>query len=205
MWLEEVRPEDFGGRTATDLLLPHDPAGALATARAIHHPWYRCQALASVAEALTLKSDALHILGESLAAAHEQHEPNRVVTVASWPLRCLLKIDRNGAVKEVEALLSLAATESHGLRRLHALDALLGAIAQDAPLRERVAEPFLATADICFGWRAECAIALMAQCIATVDFRLAKRMIASRKPNRFINRARHAIHTIEMDEGSINH
>ena len=188
MWLKEVLPEDVDGRTATNRLLPHDPAGALATARAIRHPWYRCQALTSVAEILTSESDALHILDESLAAAHEQREPNRVVTVASWPLQCLVKINQRSAAKEVEALLSLAATESHGLRRLHALDALLGAIAQDAPLRERVAKPFLATAEICFGWRAERTIGLISQYIATIDLRLAKRMIASRKPNRFINR-----------------
>ena len=205
MWLEEVRPEDVRGRTATDLRLPHDPVGALAIARLIRHPWYRCQALTSVAETLTSKGDALRILEESLAAAHEQHEPNRVVTVASWPLQCLVKIDKNGAEKEVEALLSLTATESHGLRRLHALNALLGAIAQDAPLRERVAKPFLATANMCFGWRAERTIAFMAQYIAMIDLHLAKRMIASRKPNRFINRARHTIRMIEMDKGFMNH
>jgi hypothetical protein len=99
--------------------------------------------------------------------------------------------------KEVKDLLRLASTEPHGLRRLHALDSLLGAVAEDPSLRGQVAEVYLNTARNCSGWRTERTIAFMAQHLVTLDPSLAKRLLAGRAPSRFV---RHAIQAIEAHE-----
>ena len=195
MWLDEVRPEDVRGRAATSRLLPHDPDGALAIARAIRHPWYRCQALTYVAEKAKSRNRSVELLHEAFAAPHEQSEPNRVVTVASWPLRHLVGIDQRAATREVETLLSLATSEPHPLRRLHALDAVLGAVSEEPQLLERVAETYLATAQLCFGWRADRTISFRAEAIAALDIGLAEQMLNSRKAYRFTNRARRVINS----------
>jgi hypothetical protein len=197
----DIQPEDVRGRSATDRLLPHSPADALKVARAIRHPWYRCQALSAVGNAIESRAEALRVLNESLSAAHEQAEPNRVVTVAAWPLRHLLRLDRVRTAKEVEELLGLASTEPHGLRRLHALDSLLGAVAEDPSLRGQVAEVYLNTAHNCSGWRTERTIAFMAQHLVALDPSLAKRLLAGRAPSRFV---RHAIQAIEAHESGSN-
>ena len=195
-WLDEIESEGVRGRAAVDRLLYTDPITALSTARAIRHPWYRCQALAEVASTRGLQTDFMDILNESLAAAFKQCEPNRIITVAMWPLGVLLKVDRARTCTEVESLLALAATEPHGLRRLDALNSLLGLVAVDSELRTRVLAPYLETAKLCVGWRAERAIASMAQCLARFDLQLAIEIIASRRVNWFSKKALEAIEAL---------
>ena len=199
MTLVDIQPGDVRGRSATDRLMPHSPAEALKVARAIRHPWYRCQALSAVGNAIKPKAEALRVLSESLSAAHEQAEPNRVITVAAWPLRHLLRLDRVRTVAEVEKLLGLASSEPHGLRRLQALNSLLGAVAEDPALRGQVAEVYLATAHSCSGWRTERTIGFMAQYLVTLDPLLAKRLLAGRTPSRFVRQAMQAIEAHESD------
>lgn len=189
--LDEVLPEDVRGRAAVDELLRFrkDPTAALAMARGIRHPWYRCQSLTAVAQALSPLPDSIHILEESLTAAHEQHEPNRVVSVAAWPLSILIKLDRERTVKEVELLLNLARSEPHGLRRLDALDWLLASVSHDAELRRRVAESYQSTSHQCAGWRADRTTAFRATQLAKLDLPLAKEILASRATNRFSRKA----------------
>jgi hypothetical protein len=200
-WLDEdeIRPEDVRGRASVDELLHfrQDSTAALSMARAIRHPWYRCQALTEVAKAVSPHPDSLRILEESLAAAHEQHEPNRIVSVAAWPLSILIKLDRERTAREVEALLNLAATEPHGLRRLDALDWLLASVAQDTELRTRVAERYLSTACQCVGWRADRTTAFRAEQLAKFDIPLAKEILASRSTNRFSRKALKAVEALQ--------
>lgn len=193
MPLDDVRSEDVAGRRATEKLLREHPQEALAVARRIRHPWYRCQALAAVADAADTTSHALRIITESLAAAYEQAEPNRIVTVATWPLRTLLELDPQAASQEVESLISIASLEQHGLRRLHALDFLISAVVTHPALRSAVARPYLHTAQHCNGWRAERIVAFRAQHIAAHDLSLAHQLLAGRQSNRFVNRARHTV------------
>ncbi|MDH5641784.1 MAG: hypothetical protein OEY28_10860 [Nitrospira sp.] len=195
--LDEISAEGVRGRAAVDRLLPTDPDTALSTARAIRHPWYRCQALTEVAKVLSPLHDSIHILEESLAAAHAQHEPNRIVTVAAWPLSILIKLDRERTVREVESLLNLASTELHGLRRLDALDRLLASVAQDIELRRRIAERYLLTAHQCAGWRADRTTAFRAEQLAKIDLPLAKEILASRRVNRFSKKAVKAVEALE--------
>lgn len=189
MSFEPIQLEDVHGRSATARLLPHNPLEALKIARAIRHPWYRCQALSAVAASIRRRTDSIRLLQEALRAAREQEAPNRVITVASWPLRVLLPLDAPAAAKVAADLLARAETEPHGLRRLHALDALLGAVADDTNLREAVAASYKRTAGTCKGWRAERTICFRAQHLAVLDARLAQELLAGRVPSRYSRRA----------------
>lgn len=114
-------------RSEVTKLLPDDSRKALSVARSIKHPWYRTQALSNVAQ-FKSGGEALAILEEAFAAASEQAEINRIVTVSSWPLRELVKIDAKRAQRHLERLLALATQEPHGLRRADALSAMLGVV-----------------------------------------------------------------------------
>jgi hypothetical protein len=185
----EVKPEDVRGRTETDRLLSLDPDRALHVARAIRHPWYRCQALSAVAKAQRSRPFALRLLSESLSAAYEQSEPNRIVSVASWPLEHLAKLDPTAAMAQVEQLLRVIATEPHGLRRLDGLTRMLVAVAAVPELRERVKPAFAEAAAASQGWRTERTVAFVASLLAQFDAAFAQLLVASRTPNRFVNRA----------------
>ncbi|WP_057917451.1 hypothetical protein [Lysobacter antibioticus] len=133
----EITREDVAGRARAGKLAPLDIGRSLETARGIKHPWYRCQALATTAEYMTGR-DQERVLSESLAAAHEQDETNRVVTVSSWPIRVLAKIRPELAAKYVEDLVALAETEPHNLRRSHALQSLAYSVSGHPGLLGRV-------------------------------------------------------------------
>jgi hypothetical protein len=90
---------------------------ALSLAKTIAHPWYRCQALAEVGEMLADPARALEVLRLALASAHELEEPNRIVTVASWPLLILVARNFGDLSTEVDRLLAIISSEPHSLRR----------------------------------------------------------------------------------------
>lgn len=133
----EVTREDVAGRTRVGKLAPLDIDRSLKTTRAIKHPWYRCQALAMAAEHMTGR-DQESVLLESLAAAREQDEINRIVTVSSWPIRVLARVRPELVAKRVEDLVALAEKEPHNLRRSHALQSLTCALNGHAELLESV-------------------------------------------------------------------
>jgi len=193
MWSDAIEAADVAGRSTTAALLPERPREALAVARKIRHPWYRCQALTLVSEAVSADADALRIVDEARHAAREQVEPNRVVTVAMWPLRRLLELRPQAAGDEVRSLTNIALSERHGLRRLHALDSLLATVVAYPTLRHIVAEPYLHAARLCYGWRAERIVAFRAEDIALHDPTLAHLLLADRQSNRFTDRARRVI------------
>ena len=103
MWIDTITREDVAGRTKVGKLAPTDPAFALKTARAINHPWYRCQSLSTVAEHIE-KSRRLDVIIEALKAAKEQSEINRIVTVSAWPMRQLVDIQPEFAESEINSL-----------------------------------------------------------------------------------------------------
>lgn len=67
-----------------------DPARALATARAIRDPWYRCQALAQVGR-YAGPDIAARTLEEAIAAASEGGDGYRRLTVQAWPIRAAIE------------------------------------------------------------------------------------------------------------------
>ena len=143
------------GRARVKQLIRVDAVEALRVAEDIKHPWYRCQALSLVGEALPDAAASLSVLGKAIQAAHELSEPNRVVTVASWPIKVLLKRTSYDPAAEIQWLLRLIATEPHSLRRSTALFALLEGVFAEPTLRTRVLSALLESLSVSHGWRAE--------------------------------------------------
>jgi hypothetical protein len=119
----DVSARDVQGRAKVSRLAATDPKAAVKLADTITHAWYRCQSLTAAAEQLR-DEEQLAAFAKAFAAAKEQDEPNRVVTVASWPVGALAKINPQLATEWVSELLTVADTEPHNLRRAHALQAL---------------------------------------------------------------------------------
>lgn len=176
------------GRARVADLLKQDKRSAFAVARQIEHPWYRCQALSSVAEASPSQSEEL--LEEAFEAAYAQSELNRVASVARWPLTLLTKLNPIRAATHEAKLLHIISQESHGLRRLDGLCAILIAVAAVESLRLTALEAFLATAKVSFGWRTERLVDTAACVLVAVDREGAQALLASRPFTRYTKRSR---------------
>ena len=96
-----VTTADFRGRAAAFKLAETNPREALKVARAIRHPWYRCQALAGLAQVWGTKAQQMDVLEEALAGAQEQSEINRIVTVSSWPLGVMVRLDSDAVTGQL--------------------------------------------------------------------------------------------------------
>ena len=94
---------------------------ALEIARSISGPWYRCQALAHVAWNLENQKLFNKVIEEALVAAHEQTEPNRIVSVASWAVRAMVKKGDRRLGTVVAELLQKIQLESNPVRQADAL------------------------------------------------------------------------------------
>jgi hypothetical protein len=75
-----------GQRQLSNSLAASDPMRAIAVARAIEDPWFRCQALAHVARYWP-GEDFEPILREASKAAESQDNRYKRVTVSAWPIR----------------------------------------------------------------------------------------------------------------------
>jgi hypothetical protein len=118
----------------------------LELARSIDDPWFRCQALSIAAVHAPDRRSHECAIDDALSAANELSEPNRVVTISSWPIKALvLAGDTSGVSSEVERLLELISSESSPVRRADALRYLLGAVnCAPAAVAGRVAREFAA-------------------------------------------------------------
>ena len=107
-----------------------DSKAALALARAIGDPWFRCQALSAVALHTSAARLRETIVEEALSAGASLDEPNREVTVSSWPLKVLTTLgDINRARTEVSRLLGVIRREPSPVKRADAVLYLFGAVA----------------------------------------------------------------------------
>lgn len=166
------------------------PRQALAIARAIEHPWYRCQALTAVVQANPCDRDAPLLLQEAMEAAYRQVEPNRVASVARWPLQILVGTGAPSAVEHAKKLLAVIAQEPHGLRKLDGLQAILIAVMPCDALRALALVPFLQAARQSQGWRTERIIDVVVQVLAPVDREGALALLQSRPLSRYTKRSR---------------
>jgi hypothetical protein len=173
-----------------DLLKADDRRSALRTARGIEHPWYRCQALTAVAEVCPAHPEARAWLVEALDAAYSQTEPNRVASVARWPLKSLLTIHPAVVAAHTRKLLDILSQEPHGLRRLDGLSAVLMGVVSDNELRETVFPVFLANARVSSGWRTERVVNLAIHILAPFDRKAAEALISSRSATRYTKSGR---------------
>jgi hypothetical protein len=177
-------------RADVALLASDSAKKALALARTIKHPWYRCQAITSVVEKNRSFHGAVALLNEALDAAYSQNEPNRVASVSFWPLVLLAKLDPLNAAEHTSRLLGIIANEHHGLRRLDGLCAILNAVASVPELREQVLSPLLETAEVSSGWRTERLMNGVIQVLATQDRVTAMSVLQSRPVTRFTKECR---------------
>jgi hypothetical protein len=81
-------------------LAKSDPKSALQEARTISDPWYRAQALASVAR-FAADTKVEEIAVESLAACAECTDPYKRLAAAAWPLRALIERGAGRRAREV--------------------------------------------------------------------------------------------------------
>ena len=196
-WRGDSSAEDHGGAGRAEvyrLLRRGDQMAAVAAARRIRHPWYRCQSLAIVATEIDDPNFRLALVNEALVAADQLGEPNRVVTVASWPIEVLAN---RGPVErlqvEVRRLLAVAATEPHGLRRADAQSWLLHRAWPDSTARQQVLDAFLATCAVAFGWRRDRMLMSLAPRLATVDSARAAEVVAMIENAKYQRRAQRDI------------
>lgn len=186
------------GRARVSELAAYDETAALQLARAIEHPWYRCQALSYIVETNRPHPQAIEILNEALTAAYSQSEPNRVASVARWPLQLLVCYSPEAAEVHVESLLEVISAEPHVLRRLDGIRAILLAVVPDAKLRERVLTPFFNTAKESKGWRTEKIVDLVATVLAEYDRESAARLLQSREVTRHTRNSRALLSRFEV-------
>ena len=133
-------------RDRVSVIAKTKPLEALELARGIEDPWFRCQALSIAAVHTSNRRSQQRAIDEAFAVANELGEPNRVVTVSSWPVKALaLAGHRSSISSKVDRLLHLISTESSPVRRADALRYLLGAVSQaPAAVAARVAREFTA-------------------------------------------------------------
>lgn len=151
----DITRDDVRGRAGATKLAETDVDAAAEAAYRIRHPWYRCQALAAAADAQPDRLRALRLIEDAFSAAKEQDEVNRIVTVASWPLRVCARVAPERADAELQALLATASREPHTLRRGDALHALLFAVKDSASLKAKVLPPLVESVTVGRGWRIE--------------------------------------------------
>lgn len=173
------------GREKSRQLALENPKEALAVARKIEHPWYRCQAISNLVGTNIGRFDAEELLEEALDAAYSQSEPNRTASVSSWPLKPLVQINPELAEKHTKKLLAIIGEEPHSLRRLNGITGILRGIWADSTLRELVLVPFIETANECPGWRGDRIVSYVARDLFQFNQQLALQFLNSRPTNRF--------------------
>lgn len=145
--MESVKRDSVGTLAASE------PIRALEVARSISDPWYRCQALAHMAWRLEDQHQLEKVIGEALTAAFEQDEPNRVVSVASWPVWVMAQKDDRRLSSVVDELLGKIQSESNPVRQGDALLLLFEAVYYEPQLRDRVLDPLLRACEQMKSWK----------------------------------------------------
>jgi hypothetical protein len=140
-------------RNLVSQLAVSEPLRALELARSISEPWYRCQSLAHVAWNLGDQKQSEKVIGEALAAAYEHDEPNRLVTVASWAVRAMVKKSDRRLGSVVNGLLDKIQSEANPVRQADALVFLFEAVFYEPRLRELVLNALLRACERMDSWK----------------------------------------------------
>jgi hypothetical protein len=163
-----ITKEEVVGRARVQELVLTEPREALKIARAIRHPWYRCQALSMVAEHWGNAGQRKDVLVEALRSAEEQTQINRIVTVASWPLKIMTSVDMDAAPKYLSRFVELATREPHSLRRADSLFALANSVSGRPELLVLVIPSLVDALLLSYGWRTDRLIERSLQMVRTV-------------------------------------
>jgi hypothetical protein len=146
-------PEGVTKRNLVSQLAVSEPLKALEAARSISDPWYRCQSLAHVAWNLEDRKLSEKVIAEALAAAYEHDEPNRVVTVASWAVRAMVKKSDRRLSSVVDGLLDKIQREANPVRQADALVFLFEAVFYEPRVRELVLNALLRACEQMNSWK----------------------------------------------------
>ena len=136
-------PTGVNRRELVGKLALSEPIKALEIARTISDSWYRCQSLAQVAWHLEDRNKYKTVIKEALTAAYEQNEPNRIVSVASWAVRAMVKNNDPGLKPVVDQLLDKIQLEPNPVRQADALFLLFEAVFYETRLRYLVLDALL--------------------------------------------------------------
>ena len=184
-------------RDAVAAIAAAKPRQALELARRIVDPWFRCQALSIAAVHERDRRARERAIQDAFAAATELTDPNRIVTVASWPVKALALTRNHGkASAEVDRLLRIIAAEGSPVRRADALRYLLGSVSGGRnDVIQRVARAFAAAclAPLDSGGRNTKGESHLEEClpaIAQIDPALAKTILGRLTPSRSARAAR---------------
>lgn len=164
-------------RNLVSQLAVSEPLKALETARGISDPWYRCQSLAHVAWNLEDRKLSEKVIGEALAAAYEHNEPNRVVTVASWAVRAMVKKSDRRLGSVVSGLLDKIQREANPVRQADALVFLFEAVFYEPRLRESVLNALLRACEQMNSWKRPLILSDVALVLAIEDPNRANQII----------------------------
>jgi hypothetical protein len=177
-----ITKEDVAGRARVQELVLTAPSEALKIARTIRHPWYRCQALSMVAEHGGNAAQRKDVLVESLRSAEEQTQINRIVTVASWPLRVMTSIDIDAVPQHLGRFVEVANQEPHSLRRADSLFALADAVSASTELLILVIPSLVDALLLSYGWKTDRLIGWSLQMVATVMPEALGPLVARHRP-----------------------
>ena len=182
-------------RNLVSQLAPSEPLKALEIARSISESWYRCQSLAHVAWNLADRKQSETAIGEALAAAYEHDEPNRVVTVASWAVRAMVKKSDRRLRSVVDGLLDKIQREANPVRQADALVFLFEAVFYEPRLRELVLNALLRACEQMNSWKRPLILSNVALAFAIDDPNRANQIIDLIGEGRISRKTRHEMAT----------
>ncbi len=164
-----MHTESVNRRELVGKLAQAEPVRALELARSISEPWYRCQSLAHVAWHLEDRKQSEKVIGEALAAAYEQTEPNRIVSVASWAVRVMVERSDRRLRSVVNELLEKIQRQPNPVRQADALFYLFEAVFYESRLRDLVLDALLDACERMNSWKRPSFLSNIALVIARDD------------------------------------
>lgn len=162
------------------------PSRALEVAKSIDDPWFRCQALASVAIDFNIPEVTHGLIAESLEAAFSLKQPTAIVCGAAWPVRAMVRSQHPELSATVERLLGLISGVENPVQCADALSALLEAVhPAGRAYRERVLGPFREACRAMKSWKRTRHMRDMACVLHPADPDLAETVLSDLSENTF--------------------
>lgn len=146
-----------------------DQQTALIEARSRSCAWFRCQDLAKVAWFAGSQQAFELLVDEALREALEESSPNRIVTVAAWPVRAMAERSDPRLEQAIEQLIEIIEPEPNPVRRSDALLMLLESVFKQKGLRPLVLEPLMSACKQVNHWKTQRALRRAAQIVALDD------------------------------------
>ena len=168
-----------GAWELSNRLAGSDPEQALAIAREIEEPWFKCQALSHVARYWP-HDDYQSLLKEAVKAADSQGDRYKRVTVSAWPVRAYLE---RGCATPAKALLERQARESANIENMGSRSEALFMLFQAAkPFAEAIWRPvfwaLVEATEPALAWRQRRNLRLAAMMIASDGPALVQKALA---------------------------